>query len=52
MEGLITAAAAMVLADVYGRSVLFRSMFSRFMMDKIPLCLFPSNGSITTKDRI
>lgn len=43
MEGLITAAAAMVLADVYGRSVLFRSMFSRFMMDKIPLKTKPKS---------
>jgi hypothetical protein len=36
-EGLITAAAAIVFADEYGRSVLIRSIFSRFMMDKIPL---------------
>lgn len=36
----------MVFADVYGRSVLIRSIFSRFMMDKIPL-----HGKSVPKER-
>lgn len=36
-RGLATAAAAMVLMEVNGRSVVLRSVFSRLMMDKMPL---------------